>query len=72
MSHALVVLPDPEPFVLWLESLGAAENGWKNRSELVPDYEEKQSLLISWSPQKCREPQGMLCGSVGTPGWQSQ
>lgn len=33
VSQALMVLPDPEPSVLWLESLRAAENGWKTRSE---------------------------------------
>lgn len=37
VSQALMVLPDPEPSVLWLESPGAAENGWKTRSEVVPD-----------------------------------
>lgn len=41
MSQGLVVLPDPEPLVLWLESWGAAEDGWKNRSESVLGWEEK-------------------------------
>lgn len=65
MSQVLMVLFDPEPSVLWLESWVAAEDSWKIRSESESGCEERRLtkwLLIILSPQKFREPWGILCG----------
>lgn len=41
VSQGLMVLSDPEPSVLWLESWVAAKDSWKNRSESVAGCEER-------------------------------
>lgn len=68
VSDGLMVPPDPELSVLWLESRRNAEDGWQNRSESVRrhDSESEWSLSIPRSLQKTREPCAGQWEQLGT------